>query len=180
VTAGPAVLLAPGLAPPAAPLSALGPGDLAEVVLFVILFLVWVVTRFTKKPDPRKPADRPGPAEPPAPPAEPAPRRVPPPPPRGARASRPKAVPPVVVARAEAAGDARVRREDAPAADFDAARDLSKRTAAVAGASARLRRPSGAALLRLGDVPPGDRVRAAVLWSEVLGPPTSRRRGRRR
>jgi hypothetical protein len=168
--------------------------DLAEIVFFVILFIVWVVTRLRQRGTSRGPAEEQRVPAPQAPPPSQRPSRrapgVPPPaapaplpsPPRGGAAStggrREEAH--EATGTEPGSGDARIKREDAPAADFDAVRDISKRTAAVEGATSRAGALSGRALLRAGDLPRRDRVRAAVLWSEVLGPPVSRRGPSRR
>ncbi len=59
---------------------------------------------------------------------------------------------------------------------YDAARAISapSTTAAATAAHVRTALASGQGLLRLGDAPPRDRARAAMVWSAVLGPPRCR------
>ena len=66
--------------------------------------------------------------------------------------------------------------EGAAGLSYDAARAISapSTTAAATAAHVRTALASGQALLRLGDAPPRDRARAAMVWSAVLGSPRCR------
>ena len=167
-----------------APLLAVRSSDWPEIIVFLLLVAFWALRKkeAPKETEGRTPRADPTP-HPNAPPPLPAERRLPgAPTPTSHRPSRPvgrtSSRPLPGYSSASPAG------ASAPLSDYAATRtSQANPKAEKPGASAPMppvHRPpatAGRALLRLGDVPKRDRVRAALAWSVVLGPPRALDRG---
>jgi hypothetical protein len=161
--------------------------DLAQIVFFVVLGILWLIGKLFGKKAPERPPMPPAPLpeeveeEEPVPPhgrphhPRPAPPVEAPTQPRRTRVSElPSQAPPpsrrIEQWRPKPLESSRRQGHDAPLSDFDGRRALPSRTEpsdAPAPSPAPSSEPSGVSPSRL---------REAILWREILGPPVSRRR----
>lgn len=143
-----------------------GASELAQILVFAVIALISLLAKLKRKPAGRPPEGEEHEAE------EPEPERAPRPAPRP---PGPRRLPPSDAPVAQApAHRSLVALEHAPHVELPSSGARGPRPlegpAAVRHAAASL---GGRGLLFAKDPGPGDRVRAGLLWREVLGPPLS-------